>query len=94
MFLYTCNPDKWVLCPQDRVQTNSPQPWSGHFSIVEESNCNISYIKSFMINKKYVNVLHYTYGLVPTSLSCTVPLYVCLCVYYVLMMKTLHDTSF
>ena len=33
-----------------------------------------------MINKKYVNVLYHTYGLVPTSLSCTVPLYVCLCV--------------
>ena len=71
MFLYTCNSDKWVLCPQDRVQTNSLQAWSGHFSIVGESNSNI-YIKSFMINKKICYVLHHTYELVPTSLTCTV----------------------
>ena len=37
-----------------------------------------------MINKKYknmlINVLHHTYKLVLTSLTCTIPLYVCLCI--------------
>ena len=30
-----------LICPQDSLQTNSPRPWSGHFSIVGENNCDI-----------------------------------------------------